>query len=156
MTLTLRYPTTLATLEIDETYSIYLSRKPKMPKAPVLSPDWMILGHTHKDKWVRHLEPDYKEAVRKLHILQGKSNIRDVCLFSRRKTFKKPTWIDALAPFEEWCGRCRRPTLFQTYPLTTHHALPGATILVPDQKRCFFCGIRQTYFSDRARTANSS
>lgn len=154
MTVTLRYPTPLATLEVDETYQKYLSRKPKMPKIPEISPAWLILGHTLKDTWVRSLESDYKEAFRKLKLLQEKPKIRDVCLVSRRKVFAKPHWLEH-SPFEEWCGRCRRPTLFQPYYLNTHHAWPDGQVWLLNEKRCFFCGIRPSYFSDRARLNNA-
>lgn len=148
---TLRYPTTLHSLLMDETYEIYFGRKPKLPKVQELSPGWVVLAHTHEGKWRRKLISDYNEARDTTLRILHKPDFRDVCLFSRRKEFRKPIWIDSLAPFEEWCGRCRRPTLYQKYWESEHHALPNAPYLQVGVERCFFCGVRKEYFSNGRR-----
>lgn len=142
---TIRYPTPLATLLVDETYSIYFGRKPKLPKnVREISPGWLVLAHTHKGKWKRKLISDYREAVDLTLELLEKPKYRDVSLISRRKSFLKPIWIDQLAPFEEWCGQCRRPTLFQPFYGQEHPAIYG-DIYMQGEKRCFFCGIRKEF-----------
>lgn len=148
MVLTLRYPTPLKILLSDETYEIYFQRKPKLPRTREISPGWMVLAHTNKGKWKRKLISDHREAVdTTLRILEN-PKYRDVCLVSRRKTFTKPIWVDSLAPFEEWCGQCRRPSLFHEYYGEAHHGIV-APIYMQGELRCFFCGIRKEYLDGR-------
>lgn len=142
---TLRYPTPLSTLLADETYEIYFGRKPKLAKnVREITPAWLVLAHTRKGKWKRKLISDYREAVTTTLRLLDDEKYRDVCLISRRKTFTKPIWIDSIAPFEEWCGQCRRPTLFQEFYGDQHHGVYGP-IYLQGEKRCFFCGVRKEY-----------
>lgn len=43
----------------------------------------------------------------------------------------------------EWCGRCRRPTMFE-WAMRSHHALRSSpAITTDDPYRCFYCGIRK-------------
>lgn len=148
MVLTLRYPTPLSTLLADETYSIYFGRRPKLPKIPEISPGWMVLAHTHKGKWKRKLISSFPEARDTALRIQYNPKFRDVCLVSRRKSFIKPNWIDSLAPFEEWCGQCRRPTLFQEFYGDQHHGIVGP-VYMQGELRCFFCGIRKEFINGR-------
>lgn len=43
----------------------------------------------------------------------------------------------------QWCGRCRRPTLWQILP-ETHHAIRRLPVVTTDgdRRRCNICGIR--------------
>lgn len=145
MTLTLmRYPVTLSSLRDNEEYNNYFFKSRKI--IGVHDKPWMLMIHTHDDTWKRGLYPDFYAALNKYEGLPEsiQSNVRDYAIISRPKIFKAPKLVHALTePGEEWCGRCRRPTLFVPFG-SSHPALKGiAPVIMRNENRCFFCGLRE-------------
>lgn len=143
MALTLmRYPTTLSSLRDDEEYEEYFRRSRKIPG--VHNKPWMLIVHTTDDKYKRGLYDKFNEAHYKLQSLPSTVAVRDWSIISRPKIFKAPKFIGRMMePGEQWCGRCRRPSLFLPYG-TSHPALRGiAAVIMPYENRCFFCGLRE-------------
>ena len=143
MTLTLmRYPTTLSSLRDDEEYDTYFRKSRKI--IGVHDKPWMLMVHTTDDTWKRGLYNTFPEALYKLECLPPTVAVRDYAIISRPKLFKVPKFAERMTePGDQWCGRCRRPSLFMPYG-HSHPALKGiAPVIMPHENRCFFCGLRE-------------
>lgn len=144
MTTSLRYPPTLSSLLEHEDYSTYFRRTVKL--LPTISPNprWMIMAETHEGKWKRAMRHTFKEGLVTVNrILADTEHYRDLSIISRSKLFKEPSFAhELMSPGEQWCGRCRRPSIFTLYG-STHPALRDVPVIVEGERRCYFCGIRE-------------
>lgn len=141
---TLRHPPTLKTLLADEEYSDYYDTLPVLPDSPSVAPPWQVCVEHLKKGWLVGFLEDYEEAADLADEQIEKKKVMDVVIISRRVTFPAPSFHKRLlAPGEEWCGRCRRPTIYRYYP-HGHHALKHGPIVVAGQWRCYYCGVRST------------
>lgn len=132
-------PITLKTLLADEQYREYFRRAPR-PFASA-SPQFAVVAITHEGKYGKTLRPTFKEAWGKAKVLLDDPRFRDVDIFIRNRiVLPPPIAVELLAPAEDWCGRCRRPSIFRVYG-RTHPALRDSPVIVEGQRRCYFCGL---------------
>lgn len=132
-------PTPLRSLLTDELYREYFRRPPK-PFAHSTS-QFAVVAITTEGKYGKVLRPTFKEAWLKTRSLLDDDRFQDACIFIRNRITPPPALSEILCtPAEDWCGRCRRPSIFRVYH-TTHPALRDAPVIVEDQRRCYFCGL---------------
>lgn len=164
-------PPTIFNLLDDPIYRAYMKHVP--PPHPLLGDGdpWQVWARFTNGKWRTAKFHTYADAWRVLvkHYRMGHDVVGDVAIVSRRVFYGPPgewrkvrvktpprgslpastrieerwfptfTWDAGL----EWCGRCRRPTVFRRLT-PDHHALRRAPALTVDEPfRCQYCGIRQ-------------
>ena len=132
-------PTPLKSLLKDELYREYFRRVPK-PFAHS-TPQFAIVAITPEGKYARASRETFKEAWEKAKPLLSDPRFHDVSIFIRNRITPAPSIAELLCrPAEDWCGRCRRPSIFRVYH-TSHPALRDAPVIVEEQRRCYFCGL---------------
>jgi hypothetical protein len=127
-------------------YGKFIKRNVTLPVNVQSGMPWMIMARRTPEAegspWARKLMPDYKASYFKMKELLSDSDFSDVSIISRRMLFAPPLGFVWPVKKYPWCGRCRRPTVFQ-YALK-HPALNGAPVLsYEDPWRCLYCGMRQ-------------
>lgn len=144
-------PITLRELLLNEEYKAYFRRP---PKAHASTHDvWAIVAISHEGKYGQVLKPTFKEAFLKGKDLLKRPDIHDISIFARNTITSVPAFAPALMDsFDDWCGRCRRPTQFE-YTGRKHPALRHAPVIVPGVNRCYFCGIAQSPYHMGASSA---
>ena len=134
---------TLPQLLRDEEYAEYFKRNTRTFKSACEQP-WQIVALRNDGKWANGFRPDFLTAFKAIKKLHRSGEYKDFSIVSRNRIFSTPKVLserlcDATAG-HEWCGRCRRPTIFQSYGVR-HHALRHAPVIVAYQCRCYYCGI---------------
>jgi hypothetical protein len=153
MTTSLRYPPTLSSLLDHEDYHTYFRKNTKLLPSISPNPPWQIMAETLEGKWKRARRMTFAEASTLVDSLLDQPDVyRDVAIISRRRIFKVPSFgHELMQPGEEWCGRCRRPTLFLPYG-RKHPALADAACIVEGVHRCYFCGAQEGIAQSWTRT----
>lgn len=132
-------PTTLSDLLSNEDYRTYFKRSPR-PFASS-TPQYGVVAISHDGRYGKVLRPTFREAWDKAKLLFADDRIRDVSIFTRNRIVPPPIFAaDIMRPAEDWCGRCRRPSLFRIYA-KSHPALRDLPIVVAGVRRCYYCGI---------------
>lgn len=140
-------PTWLELME-DEVYSSYVRKRPRLPENIQHGDPWLIVARRFEEipgaRWATKLMDDYAEAYKRVRRLLQDGQWEDVSIVSRRKLFKPPVGFTWNTNKFQWCGRCRRPTLFRV--CSKHHALPILkTMDLEPEHRCYFCGVRHEF-----------
>lgn len=138
-------PITLRTLLSHDLYKEYFKRPPK----PFMSstPQWTVVAISREGKYGKVSRETFPEAFQKAKELLKRPDIRDVSIFCKNRIAPVPVFADELmAPADDWCGRCRRPSVFRLYG-KHHPALRDAPVIVEGMRRCYFCGISLEYVS---------
>ena len=109
---------------------------------------WQIVALRKDGKWANGFRPDFVSSFKAIKKLHKTGEYVDFGIVSRNRIFNTPRILsDRLcdsASGHEWCGRCRRPTIFRVYG-SSHHALRHAPVVVAYRRRCFYCGISQEF-----------
>lgn len=141
-------PSWLELLE-DDVWSSYVRKRPRLPENIQHGSPWLIVARRFEEmpgaRWATKLMPEYVDAYKKVHRLLRSGQWEDVSIVSRRKLFKPPVGFTWNANKFQWCGRCRRPTLFRV--CSQHHALPFLK-QIPEAEpdyRCYYCGVRHEF-----------
>lgn len=141
-------PPCLRELLAEPLYKAYFKKRPPEPTAQTLNHPWQVWAFNEQTgKWgSKHCStyPDAYTFVRKLYV---KPEYADIAIVSRAvihplpRAFKLAELWD---PYRyDWCGRCRRPTIFRYMP-SGHRALHSAPAITTDEPyRCFYCGVRK-------------
>ena len=134
----------------DEVFGGYMRKRPRLPETSSFGSPWRILAQRVTDddtpRWALAETATYDDAYRRMNKLLGQSDKwADVTIISKRKFWMPPkdfTWDPVL----DWCGRCRRPTMFKVM-WKRHPALRDAPVVQygDDLHRCIFCGVRQGF-----------
>lgn len=134
----------------DEIYSAYMRKRPRLPESAQHGSPWRILAKRvsvdEKTSWALRDMPTYDDAYRRmLKLLAQPDKWADVVIISKRRFYSPPKgfeWDTKL----DWCGRCRRPTMFKVM-WKRHPALRDAPVVQysDDLHRCVFCGVRQGF-----------
>lgn len=136
-------PATLSDLLSNEDYRDYFKKSPRPFRSS--TPQFGIVGISHDNRYGMVLRPTFKEAWEKSKLLLADPRIRDVSLFARNRIVPPPIFaFDLMKPAEDWCGRCRRPSIFRIYG-SYHPALKHCPVVVPEVRRCYYCGISYDY-----------
>lgn len=145
-------PTTLRSLLSIEQYREYFKRTPRPYVAS--TPQFGIVAISHEGKYGKVLRSSFAEAWTKAKELMDRRDIADVSIFTRNRINPEPAFAyKIMSPAEDWCGRCRRPSLFRIYT-HTHPALRDVPVIVPEVRRCYYCGISWDYLSQHMRSNN--
>ncbi|UVK59625.1 hypothetical protein SEA_SURVIVORS_52 [Gordonia phage Survivors] len=138
------YPQTLQELIRIPEYRAFYAKPPTL--LPSTSPTpWAVVGIAYDGRYGKVQREDFKSAFATAKKLFHREEIRDICVFPKNTLTPVPDIaLTLVEPGFDWCGRCRRPSIFQRYP-TTHPALKDAPVVEENQVRCYFCGIRQSY-----------
>lgn len=137
-------PTSLPSLLTDPDYKSFFA-KPLKPYRS-LTPPWAIVAVSHDLRYGTITRASFKEAWQKASELLKRGDIMDVSIFAKNRITPTPAILDQrlTRPHEDWCGRCRRPSVFRVYR-TSHPALRHAPVVIADTRRCFYCGISWEY-----------
>lgn len=134
---------TLPQLLRDEEYATYFKRNVKIFRSANDNP-WQIVALRNDGKWANGFRPDFRSAFLAVKKLHGTGEYADFSIVSRNRIFSTPHTLAArlcdATEGHEWCGRCRRPTIFRSYA-AGHHALRHAPVIVAYRTRCYYCGI---------------
>ncbi|QOP64429.1 hypothetical protein SEA_HEXBUG_62 [Gordonia phage Hexbug] len=136
-------PITLRDLLRDDAYRQYFKRAPRPHLSS--SPQWAIVGVGANGKYGKIYRPTFGEAFAKGRDLLQRDDIVDISIFCRNRVTVVPdVAAELMRPHEDWCGRCRRPSVFRRYG-RSHPALRDAPVIVEGMRRCYFCGISLEY-----------
>lgn len=163
-------PPTIFELLGDPVYRAYAKRNP--PAHPLLlsgGNPWQVWARTTEGRWRTGLFPTYADAWRVVVKHYKQHTAEDIVLVSRRVFYGPPgEWrkVRVRVPARgnqppttrieerwyptyhwdaglDWCGRCRRPTVYRKLH-HTHHALKRQPCLTDDEpERCMYCGMRR-------------
>lgn len=132
-------PTPLRSLLQDEAYKAYFRHM--APPFASSTPQFGIIVVTKEGKYGKTSRDTFKLAWGKAWSLLENPKVADVSIYTRNRIHPAPPIAAELCkPAEDWCGRCRRPSIFRVYG-TSHPALRDAPVIVEGQRRCYFCGI---------------
>lgn len=141
-------PPSLRYLLKDPAYRRYFARPPKPHKS--VSPDpWAIIAVSEELRYGKKCFPTFSDAFQYARdLMKRRDDIMDVSIFAKNVISPTPQTLASalMSPTEDWCGRCRRPSLFRVYA-DYHPALRDAPVIVPDLRRCFYCGISWEYLT---------
>jgi hypothetical protein len=165
-------PPTIFELLSDPIYRAYVKRVPSAHPLLEHGDPWQVWARFTDGKWRTGLFSTYADAWRVLVKYYRRDQItpvEDIALVSRRVFYGPPgEWrkVRVRVPAKgnqpattrieerwystyhwdaglEWCGRCRRPTVYRKlHP--SHHALKRQPCLAEDEPlRCMYCGMRR-------------
>lgn len=140
MSLSVITPPTIHELLQDPAAKALLLKAPKLPGNT--AEPFRVWGIRHDDKWAGKLFPDYRSAfdlVRKM--IKDRDTYADVVITCRPVAFARPQSVH-LPPGTDWCGHCRRPTVYRR--MRSHAAMKKWPVVEPDPdiKRCWYCAAR--------------
>lgn len=145
-------PTRLPDLLSNDLYKAFFKKNPRPYASSTFQ--FAIVAVSHEGKYGKILRPTFKDAWEKTQLLLEDDRIHDVSMFARNKIVTPPPFASELMkPAEDWCGRCRRPSLFRIYD-RYHPALRDAPVIVEYVRRCYFCGISWDYLMQHERKAS--
>ncbi|QGJ96837.1 hypothetical protein PBI_CLEO_50 [Gordonia phage Cleo] len=138
------YPQTLQELIRIPEYRAYFRIPPKVHPSSTSTP-WAVVGIAKDGRYGKVHREDFKSAFVTAKKLFQREEIRDICIFPKNTISPVPDIaLTLVEPGFDWCGRCRRPSLFQRYS-ALHPAMKDAPVIEENQVRCYFCGIRQGF-----------
>jgi len=117
----------------DPVYSAWVRRVPKLPVNIAHGDPWMIIARRRSEApgatWALKKMPVYADAYRRVRkmVVHEHDVFEDVAIVSRRMLFRPPLEFRWNTNRFSWCGRCRRPSLFQH--AWSHFALRDAPVL---------------------------
>lgn len=141
MSLSILRPLTMRELLADPIYRPYLLKTPRLPVGCQSSLPWRVWGLRTDDKWAGKEFPEYREAFELVKTMIKDDRYVDVAIICKPTEFGPPAGFQ-IPPLMDWCGRCRRPTVFRrTY---NHHAMRKWPVIANDDPlRCYYCAARQ-------------
>jgi hypothetical protein len=136
-------------LLLEPLFEQYMKRRPRLPLTAQHGSPWRILARRTIDdertRWAIREHSSYDSAYRQLVELAQGDVYDDVTLISKRRLFQPPMNYVWERPFD-WCGRCRRPTLFRlSYDKHPGVHTKGAAVSLDDPVRCVLCGVRRSF-----------
>jgi hypothetical protein len=125
----------------DTAYRAYIRVVPWLPECMRSGNPWAVYV-ARDSRWKGGLFATYADAWGVVVRAVRNPAVDDVAIVSRRKLFAPDQSIRHVIDWSfEWCGRCRRPSMFEVFG--RHHALRGP--VDGSQPRCVYCGIRREY-----------
>jgi len=143
-------PPTWDELMKDPIYSAWAKRVPRLPVNVAHGEPWMIVARRRSEApgstWALKNMPVYADAYRRARRMMStrRDEFEDIAIVSKRMLFRPPIGFSWNTNRYSWCGRCRRPSVFQ--PAFRHFALRNAPVLAEiDIERCYYCGAREVF-----------
>lgn len=135
-------PLTIHELLEDPIYKRYLLKAPK-PRPAWGAQPWRVWGLRTDDKWAGKLFPTYREAFDLLKVMiRERDKYTDAVITCRPSEFGPPKGF-LIPPLLDWCGYCRRPTVYRR--LThKHHVIKKWPVFADyAARRCIYCASRE-------------
>lgn len=141
MSLTVIRPLTMRELLSDPIYRPYLLKAPRLPAGCRSSAPWRVWGERTDDKWAGKEFVEFRDAFELVKKMLKDPLYHDVAIICKPTEFGPPPGFQ-VPPLMDWCGRCRRPSVFRkTY---NHHAMRKWPVVSNDDvSRCYYCAARQ-------------
>jgi hypothetical protein len=141
-------PPTWDELMSDPIYAGWVRRVPKLPENVAHGEPWMIVARRRSEApgttWALKNMPVYADAYHRARRLLKSDEFEDVAIISKRMLFRPPIGFSWNTNRFSWCGRCRRPSVFQHS--WKHFALKGAAVFAEiNTERCHYCGAREVF-----------
>ncbi len=141
MSTTLIVPPTLSELLEDPVYRRYLLKAPRLPAGCRPALPWRVWGLREDDRWAGKEFPTYAEGFELVKKMLKDPLYVDVAIICKPTEFAPPPGY-RVPSYADWCGRCRRPTIYRRG--RRHHATRRWPVVADDNPyRCFYCGMRQ-------------
>jgi hypothetical protein len=135
-------PLTMHELLQDPVYKKYLLKAPRLPKGCRPPNPWRVWGLRTDDKWAGKLFPDYVSAFGLVKDMLKNPRYVDVVITCRPVEFAPPAHFQ-IPPLMEWCGYCRRPTVYRRLT-ARHHVIKKWPVFSNDgSRRCIYCANRE-------------
>lgn len=135
-------PLTMRELLTDPIYRKYVVKAPRLPAGCRTAEPWRVWGLRTDDKWAGKNVPTYGDAFDLMKtMLRKPDKYSDVAIICRPTEFGPPPDF-IVPPLMDWCGRCRRPTIFRT---THNHPAMRKWPVVSEEtvRRCHYCAARE-------------
>ena len=140
----------MSTLLSDEIYAAYMRKRPRLHEGARYGEPYRILAQRvssdDTSRWALANMPTYDDAYRRvMKMMKQPEKWADAVIICKRKFYMPPQGFE-WDPKLDWCGRCRRPTMFKVM-WKRHPALRDAPVVHygDDVHRCIFCGVRQGF-----------
>jgi hypothetical protein len=140
MSLTVIRPLTFSELLEDPIYRSYVLKTPRLPAGCRNGTPWRVWGQRTDEKWAGKLFAEYRDAFDLVKQMLRDPRYEDVALICRPTEFGPPRGFQ-VPPLMDWCGHCRRPTVFRRS--RRHHAARKWPASDPSVLRCWYCAARQ-------------
>lgn len=132
----------------DPIYSAWVRRVPRLPLNVSHGQPWLIVARRRPEAsgatWATKNMSVYADAYRRVRRMMLAGEFEDIAIVSKRMLFRPPIGFTWNTNRYSWCGRCRRPSVFQHS--WSHFALRGAPVLAEiDVQRCYYCGAREVF-----------
>lgn len=143
----LKPPSIQELIRIPE-FRAMMKKRPFLPPHMQHGTPFRLWALTVDDRWLTKQYATYDEAwAVAVPRIKDTDKYADVCITVKPLLTPRTITIEhAMKPLYlgwEWCGRCRRPTMFRAFP-PSHHALRLQPLLTDDDPfRCYYCGIRR-------------
>lgn len=136
----------------DPLFKSWIKKPPKLPLSRLRDyHPWRVYVKFENKGWAKKDFLTYVQAYNflvRIRHLKGSRVLEDACIHSKSWEFKPPTvklkdgrrTYMAMPPGHDWCGYCRRPTVFNYY--STHHQWPEWMKNLP-WKCCSICGLTE-------------
>lgn len=141
-------PPTYDELMENRVYRAWARKRPKLPANVSAGLPWLVIARRTPEAagstWALKKEALYADAYQRAFRTIQKPDFHDVAVVSRRMLFRPPRGFIWDTGAFNWCGRCRRPSVF--FEQLRHPALNGALMLSwDDLNRCYYCGARESF-----------
>lgn len=141
MTLTLIRPLTMSELLSDPVYKAYILKTPRLPAGCRSATPWRVWGLRDDEKWAGKEFAEYRDAFELVKRMLRDPRYLDVAIICKPTEFGPPPEFQ-VPPLMDWCGRCRRPTVFRQF--YNHHAMRKWPVVSEESiNRCYYCAARQ-------------
>lgn len=142
-------PPDLRTLLRNPTYKRYFLTPPRIVACQIIGQPWQVyakyvVAGPEGDPEIRWRGGRFRTYADAFAVAKRQLKAADdVAIVSRAVLYPPPPGL-RWAPHMDWCGRCRRPTIYAVRP--RHHALRAAPVLTTDEPfRCYYCGARRVF-----------
>lgn len=125
----------------DPIYRRFVLKTPTLPLGCRPPLPWQVWGLRTDDRWAGKRFSTYAEGFDLVKKMLKDPLYQDTAIVCLPTEFGPPAGFH-VPPLMDWCGRCRRPTIFRRS--RNHHATRKWAVLAEDNPyRCFYCAARQ-------------
>jgi hypothetical protein len=146
VSLTLISPPTIRELLSDPVMKKVILKTPRLPRGCVTTQPFRVVGIRTDDKWAMKNCDDYAAAFAVVKtMLKQPDKYTDAVITCRPTSFGPPPGL-VMPPRMEWCGHCRRPSVFRRLS-PSHPVLKRWSVVSDDDvRRCYYCAARLQRF----------
>lgn len=143
MSLAVIAPLTMRELLTDPIYRPYVLKTPRLPAGCRAGTPWRVWGIRHDDRWAGKEFAEYRDAFDLVkRMLKQPEKYADIALICKPTEFGPPAGY-VVPPLMDWCGRCRRPTVYRR--VFDHPAMRKWPAVSDEEiRRCHYCAARES------------